>query len=247
MLTVASHRAPRAAPPGRRTRRCRSRPAAPRTRRTGGRRHQGRCPVPAEHGHQQPVVAAGAPGNAAQGHHLRDRRSARRGAQRRQHHADDQWRRRDRPQLLRQRQRQEGLRQPHRGRQPGESGRGSSSSPSASATPTRPRASERSPPRAMPSTPRAPWVRNYLSAAASVDADGAASDADNTCGTTAMRTTENGDGDFYYCAATGGLPAIDSPSACSPVPGSGRASSLNGGDGPSRGGSTSFALARGEC
>ena len=36
-------------------------------------------------------------------------------------------------------------------------------------------------------TPRAPWVRNYLSAAASVDADGAASDADNTCATTAMR------------------------------------------------------------
>ncbi len=52
-------------------------------------------------------------------------------------------------------------------------------------------------------TPRAPWARNYLSAAASVDGDGAASDADNTCSTTAMRTTENGDGDFYYCAATG--------------------------------------------
>jgi hypothetical protein len=52
-------------------------------------------------------------------------------------------------------------------------------------------------------TPRAPWVRNYLSAAASVDADGDASDADNTCSTTAQRTTENGDGDYYYCAATG--------------------------------------------
>ena len=52
-------------------------------------------------------------------------------------------------------------------------------------------------------TPRAPWVRNYLSAAASVDADGAASDADNTCATTTMRTAENGDGDYYYCAATG--------------------------------------------
>ena len=52
-------------------------------------------------------------------------------------------------------------------------------------------------------TPRAPWVRTYLSAAASVDADGHASDADNTCSTTGQRTTENGDGDFYYCAATG--------------------------------------------
>ncbi len=52
-------------------------------------------------------------------------------------------------------------------------------------------------------TPRAPWARNYLSAAASNDPTGAASDADNTCATTAQRTTENTDGDFYYCAATG--------------------------------------------
>ena len=52
-------------------------------------------------------------------------------------------------------------------------------------------------------TPRAPWARNFLSAAASPDVNGAASDADNTCGNVAERTTENGDGDFYYCAATG--------------------------------------------
>ena len=88
-----------------------------------GRRHQGCCSVPVEHGQQQPLVAAGAPGNAEEGHHLRDRRPARRGAQRRQHQPDHQRRRRDRPQLLRQRQRQEGLRQLQRGRQPGQGGR----------------------------------------------------------------------------------------------------------------------------
>lgn len=47
------------------------------------------------------------------------------------------------------------------------------------------------------------YVRNVLAAAASPDPQGNASDADNDCSTTARRTTENSDGDFFYCAATG--------------------------------------------
>ena len=49
----------------------------------------------------------------------------------------------------------------------------------------------------------APYVRDYLSGIASNSADGSASDADSSCSTPELRTTENGDGDFYYCAATG--------------------------------------------
>ena len=47
------------------------------------------------------------------------------------------------------------------------------------------------------------YVRNVLAAAASPDAKGIASDADNNCSTTALRLTENTDGDYFYCAATG--------------------------------------------
>jgi Flp pilus assembly protein TadG len=47
------------------------------------------------------------------------------------------------------------------------------------------------------------FVRTVLAAAASPDALGQASDADNDCSTPALRTTENADGDFFYCAATG--------------------------------------------
>ena len=47
------------------------------------------------------------------------------------------------------------------------------------------------------------YVRNVLAAAASPDATGAASDADNDCSTAARRTTENSDGDYFFCAAGG--------------------------------------------
>jgi hypothetical protein len=47
------------------------------------------------------------------------------------------------------------------------------------------------------------YVRNVLAAAASPDAQGAASDADNNCSTSSLRTTENADGDFFFCAASG--------------------------------------------
>ncbi|GAA3673069.1 hypothetical protein GCM10023081_09290 [Arthrobacter ginkgonis] len=46
-------------------------------------------------------------------------------------------------------------------------------------------------------------VRDVLAAAASPDATGAASDADNDCQTSARRTAENTDGDFFFCAASG--------------------------------------------
>ena len=46
-------------------------------------------------------------------------------------------------------------------------------------------------------------VRNVLAAAASPDAQGNPSDADNDCSTTALRSTENADGDFFFCAASG--------------------------------------------
>ncbi|MET1086202.1 MAG: TadE family protein [Arthrobacter sp.] len=46
-------------------------------------------------------------------------------------------------------------------------------------------------------------VRNVLAAAASPDSEGHASDADNDCSTTALRSTENADGDFFFCAASG--------------------------------------------
>jgi hypothetical protein len=58
-------------------------------------------------------------------------------------------------------------------------------------------------PRVEERTPRAPWVRNYLSAAASPAVDGAPSAAGSDCSTESTRTTENGDGDYFYCAATG--------------------------------------------
>jgi Flp pilus assembly protein TadG len=47
------------------------------------------------------------------------------------------------------------------------------------------------------------YVRNVLAAAASPDANGNASDADNNCSTSALRSTENADGDFFFCAGTG--------------------------------------------
>ncbi|MFD1504487.1 hypothetical protein FE374_05415 [Georgenia yuyongxinii] len=46
-------------------------------------------------------------------------------------------------------------------------------------------------------------VRNVLAAAASPDPDGNPSDADNNCSDAAKRDTENGDGDFFFCAADG--------------------------------------------
>ena len=46
-------------------------------------------------------------------------------------------------------------------------------------------------------------MRNYLSAAASVDADGARERRRQHLRHHGERSTENGDGDFYYCAATG--------------------------------------------
>jgi hypothetical protein len=48
-----------------------------------------------------------------------------------------------------------------------------------------------------------PRVTDTLAAAASRDANGNESDADNDCSTTARRATENADGDFFFCAATG--------------------------------------------
>ena len=48
-----------------------------------------------------------------------------------------------------------------------------------------------------------PYVRTYLSALASPSSDGSASAAESDCSSTSERVAENGDGDFYYCAATG--------------------------------------------
>lgn len=50
---------------------------------------------------------------------------------------------------------------------------------------------------------RAPWVRDYLAGAASPSPNGGPSRADSDCSTTAERQVENGDGDYYFCAATG--------------------------------------------
>jgi hypothetical protein len=47
------------------------------------------------------------------------------------------------------------------------------------------------------------FVRNVLAGAASPDAQGNPSDADNNCSTPALRAVENSDGDFFFCAATG--------------------------------------------
>ena len=47
------------------------------------------------------------------------------------------------------------------------------------------------------------FVRNVLAAAASPDTQGHPSDADNDCSTAALRTIENSDGDFFFCAASG--------------------------------------------
>lgn len=52
-------------------------------------------------------------------------------------------------------------------------------------------------------TPRSPWVRDYLAASASPGPGGAPSKAESDCSTTAERTAENKDGDYYYCAASG--------------------------------------------
>jgi hypothetical protein len=48
-----------------------------------------------------------------------------------------------------------------------------------------------------------PTVTGTLAAAASPDKNGAASDADNACSNTTQRATENNDGDFFFCAASG--------------------------------------------
>ena len=66
------------------------------------------------------AVAAEAPGHAQEGHHLRDRRAARRARQRRLDLARHQRGPGRRPQLLRQRQRREGLRQLRQGGHRGE-------------------------------------------------------------------------------------------------------------------------------
>ncbi len=47
------------------------------------------------------------------------------------------------------------------------------------------------------------YVRDVLAAAASPKAPGVPSAASNDCSTAALRTTENADGDFFFCAATG--------------------------------------------
>jgi hypothetical protein len=52
-------------------------------------------------------------------------------------------------------------------------------------------------------TASSPYVRDYLAGVASPTSAGAVSIADNDCSTSAERVLENGDGDFYYCAATG--------------------------------------------
>ena len=49
----------------------------------------------------------------------------------------------------------------------------------------------------------APYVRTYLAGVASAGVRRNPSVADSACSTPDERTTENGDGDFYYCAATG--------------------------------------------
>ncbi|MFJ4168159.1 pilus assembly protein TadG-related protein [Paenarthrobacter sp. NPDC089714] len=47
------------------------------------------------------------------------------------------------------------------------------------------------------------YVRDVLAAAASPKSAGVPSAASNDCSTTALRATENADGDFFFCAATG--------------------------------------------
>ncbi len=47
------------------------------------------------------------------------------------------------------------------------------------------------------------YVRDVLAAAASPDASGNPSDADNDCGNAAKRAIENSDGDYFFCAGTG--------------------------------------------
>ncbi len=54
-----------------------------------------------------------------------------------------------------------------------------------------------------PATQYAPFVRDYLAAAASPGADGNQSAADFGCATAANRTSENTDGDYFFCAAQG--------------------------------------------
>lgn len=46
------------------------------------------------------------------------------------------------------------------------------------------------------------YARNALAAAASDDDNKVASDADNDCSSTTERAAENGDKDWYFCAAT---------------------------------------------
>ena len=48
-----------------------------------------------------------------------------------------------------------------------------------------------------------PTVTATLAGAASPDVNGVASDADNDCSTATRRATENADGDFFFCAASG--------------------------------------------
>jgi hypothetical protein len=48
-----------------------------------------------------------------------------------------------------------------------------------------------------------PTVTGTLAAAASPDPAGNPSDADNACDSAALRATENADGDFFFCAASG--------------------------------------------
>lgn len=52
-------------------------------------------------------------------------------------------------------------------------------------------------------TPRSPWVRDYLASAASPSSTGVTSQAESDCDTSAERSDENEDDDYYFCAASG--------------------------------------------
>lgn len=51
--------------------------------------------------------------------------------------------------------------------------------------------------------PKAPWVRDYLAAAASDHPVTGESTTAENCGTATGRATENSDGDYFFCAANG--------------------------------------------
>ncbi|TGN61647.1 hypothetical protein EXE59_23445 [Nocardioides eburneiflavus] len=177
--------------------RCRARPVHRQLRHPPRLGPQGGLALPARPRPQQPRVVAQAPGDGEEGADLRDRRSARRAPRGGQHVDHELGRHRGRAQLLRQRQGQEGLRQPDRGGRAGQGARrhvlviGFGDARSASCEKPGGR------------TPRSPWVRDYLAAAASPTPSGTPSKADSDCSTSAERVAENKDGDYFYCAASG--------------------------------------------